>query len=114
MGYRIAVATTDGKVVNQHFGKADKFYIIEIKQDNTWELVNILEVEPICNQNNHDEDMLNQLVRRLEDCKYVIVSQIGYGAETALNVAGIKAYSIRDEVTNAVNWLILHHETEEK
>jgi len=29
MTKRIAVASSDGKVVNQHFGWADKFYIID-------------------------------------------------------------------------------------
>ena len=34
--FRIAVATSDGIVVNQHFGRADKFRIYDINQDNTF------------------------------------------------------------------------------
>ena len=30
MAYRIAVASTDGIVVNQHFGHAERFHIVEL------------------------------------------------------------------------------------
>jgi len=34
MSYEIAVASSDGKVVNQHFGKATNFLIFEVEGDN--------------------------------------------------------------------------------
>lgn len=33
MAYRIAVASTDGIVVNQHFGHAERFHIIELNAE---------------------------------------------------------------------------------
>lgn len=33
---KIAVASTDGKVVNQHFGRADTFYILETDENNNF------------------------------------------------------------------------------
>ena len=30
MSYKVAFASTDGKVVNEHFGRARQFHIVEI------------------------------------------------------------------------------------
>ena len=45
--YKIAVATSDGIVVNQHFGHADKFYIYEI-QDDIFTKVEVRQTAPAC------------------------------------------------------------------
>ncbi len=37
--YRIAVASSDGIVVNQHFGRASLFRIFNVLQDNTIQLL---------------------------------------------------------------------------
>ena len=35
MSYKVAVASNDGKFVNEHFGRAEKFMIYEIYDDET-------------------------------------------------------------------------------
>ena len=30
MSYKLAIATSDGKFVNQHFGRANQFLIVEL------------------------------------------------------------------------------------
>ena len=47
--YQIAVASTDGKVVNQHFGKAERFYIARGDPDeHTYHWVEERKVQRIC------------------------------------------------------------------
>lgn len=87
--YRIAVATSDGIVVNQHFGRAGKFQIYQIRQDNTAEFYEERQVVPICEGGNHDEGKLKESAERLWDCKYVLVSRIGQGAAAFLEKEGI-------------------------
>lgn len=110
MSYKIAVASTDGKVVNQHFGKADQFYIIQVDDENKFELVEIRKLAPICQGGDHDDDAFGDHVRLLSDCAYVLVSQIGRRAEYELESQGIGAYVLPDLIENSINKLISYLE----
>ena len=67
--FRIAVASSDGIVVNNHFGRAKTFYIYEKSSDETERLIEKREVIPICECANHDEIKLKD--NRFADSKYV-------------------------------------------
>jgi nitrogen fixation protein NifX len=105
MSYRIAVASTDGKVVNQHFGKAEEFYIVEVEEDETYKSIEIRKVPPVCTGANHDDNAMQRNVEFLSDCRYVLVSRIGQGAENALDRHGITAYIIPGLIEESVNKL---------
>jgi len=106
MSYKIAVASTDGKVVNQHFGRADKFYIIEVNDKNEFKLSETRETAAACQGGSHDDNGLELTVELLSDCKYVLVSQIGPGAEYALSKKGVTAFAIAHYIDEAVTKLI--------
>ncbi|MDP4089324.1 MAG: NifB/NifX family molybdenum-iron cluster-binding protein [Bacillota bacterium] len=91
MSYRIAFASSDGKVVNQHFGRAKKFIIFEIEGSSA-EFVELRDNKPACEGFEHSEKALNRSVETLSDCRAVFVTQIGYGALAALQAKGIRAY----------------------
>jgi len=110
MSYKIAVASTDGKVVNQHFGKADQFYIIEVDEDNRYELVELRKLPPVCQGGDHDDDAIQRNVKSLSDCQYVLVSRIGQRAENELEGQGISVYIIPDIIEDALNKLISYVE----
>lgn len=49
MKFRVAVASTDGIVINQHFGHAEKFHIAELDTDeNTWQYLESRTVTRVC------------------------------------------------------------------
>jgi nitrogen fixation protein NifX len=106
MSYRIAVASTDGKVVNQHFGRTEQFYIIEVNEDETYKSIEIRKLPPSCLGANHDDDTMQGNVESLSDCKYVLVSRIGQGAENVLDRQGITSYVIPGLIEESVNKLI--------
>jgi nitrogen fixation protein NifX len=106
MSYKIAVASTDGKVVNQHFGRADQFYIIEVNEEDKFEPIELRKLPPICQGGDHDEAAMQRNVKLLSDCEFVLVSRIGHIAENALNQQGISVYIIPDIIENAVAKLI--------
>lgn len=106
MSYRIAVASSDGKVVNQHFGHSRQFIIFEISHDGEWNFKEIRYTIPPCSSAVHGEAALEQLIVQLSDCSVVVVSQIGYSAEQALGNAGIRAYAIPDLIYTALNKVI--------
>lgn len=113
MSYKVAVASTDGRVVNQHFGRADTFYIIEVFDTQNYKLVEIRETESVCQSGNHDELELKEKVLQIADCTYVLVSRIGLGAENVLNQQGITAFTIPDFINEAVTKMIAHIEIDE-
>lgn len=102
---RIAVATSDGIVVNNHFGRARKFYIYNLK-DEELSFVEIREVTPVCDCGNHDEERLIENIRVIEDCQYLLVSKIGDGALAEVERFGINTYELPGIITDSVKQLI--------
>lgn len=94
MKYRIAAASTDGIVVNEHFGRAQKFVILEVDEEKQIRRIETRTVNPVCRGGEHEEGALAEVVKKLADCRYVLVSRIGSGAEAALAQQGIEAYEI--------------------
>jgi len=88
---KVAVASTDGKHVNEHFGKADRFLIYEMGP-----IMTLLE-ERSCarlsvDDPNHkfDPDKFDAILDTIKDCKKIYVSQIGAVPEAALKSKGFE------------------------
>lgn len=109
MSYKIAIASTDGKVVNQHFGKADQFYIVAVEENESYSLQEIRESKAVCQGGDHNENALADTVELLSDCRYVLVSRIGPGAEYALNQRNVTAFAVSNYIDEAVKKLIHYH-----
>lgn len=88
---KVAVASSDGIVVNQHFGRADSFYIYEVSQGKEPVLLEKRKGKPFCHGGSHEEGELLDATELLADCRKVYVSQIGRGAELELARIGIHA-----------------------
>lgn len=110
MAYKIAAASSDGKVVNSHFGKAEQFVIIEVSDEGNSEIVELRRLEPVCDGGDHDDQAMSDRIRLLSDCRYVIVSRIGPRAENELEAAGIAVYVIPDLLESAIGKLISYVE----
>jgi Uncharacterized conserved protein len=85
----VAVASSDGIVVNSHFGRAKTFYIYEINERGEHFLREIRKMEPVCEGGTHQEQRLKESIGKLVDCKYVLVARIGSEAANALERFGI-------------------------
>lgn len=104
--YKIAVASSDGIVVNQHFGHSDEFYIYKISDDKAEFTGEIRKVEPVCHTGEHDDDRLMENLEKLADCKYLLVQKIGTEAAARAENLGISPYEIPDIIENAIEKLI--------
>ncbi|WP_276929951.1 NifB/NifX family molybdenum-iron cluster-binding protein [Herbinix luporum] len=91
---RVAVASSDGIVINRHFGRAEIFYIYEIK-DHLISFVEKRMGKAFCNMGEHKETDLKDTVELINDCLRVYVLQIGKGAEEALSKRGIQTVIAR-------------------
>lgn len=107
MRYKIGIASSDGKVVNLHFGKASVFYIVEADSETmTFQYIESRTTEPVCQGQEHDENQLLLLADRLRDCDYVLVSQIGNGARAALDRFHIDAYELPGLVEESIQRML--------
>jgi predicted Fe-Mo cluster-binding NifX family protein len=105
MAYKVAVASTDGKFVNEHFGRATQFLIFEIDQGK-YRFIELLKTRPYCNQGEHDDQQLRTAIESLQGCRAVVVSQIGNGAAEVLKRQEIVPFEIRDFIEDALSKLI--------
>lgn len=110
---RIAAASTDGKLINQHFGRADKFYILETNEDTArYQLVEIREAKPICHNGEHEESKMEETVKNISDCKIILVSRIGTRARNELERLGIEVFEMPDVIEKAVDKLIRYRKVQ--
>ena len=101
---RVAVASSDGKVINQHFGKATQFLIFELNK-YSYKFIELRINQPACAASefgSHNESRLEQTMNKISDCSVVLCSRIGTGIKELLQKKGIRAieapFPIEDEL----------------
>jgi len=104
--YKIAVASSDGIVVNNHFGRAKDFYIYQIEDKEQVHFLEKRSVIPVCECGNHDNEKLRTNLEKLKDCKYLLVSRIGSGAADMAAESGIESYEIPGMIEESIEQLI--------
>ncbi|BBL64234.1 MULTISPECIES: NifB/NifX family molybdenum-iron cluster-binding protein [Methanosarcina] len=89
---KVAVVSSDGKVVNQHFGKASRFYIFEVEDDNI-QFLEVRETIPVCGSadEGHADDILGRAISLISDCEVLLCSRIGSRPQEELRKKGINA-----------------------
>lgn len=103
--FRVAVASTDGKFVNEHFGRARQFLIFDYL-NGAYQFVETRSNIPSCNWEKAEEDAHAQTIRNLQDCQAVLVSRIGPGALHTLADHGIRSYEIADYIEEALSRIV--------
>ncbi len=89
---KMAIASSDGKVINQHFGKARRFIIIESDGEEI-KVVEVRENNPACGTleyGGHADDMLDRSISLIGDCDAVLCSRVGGGAAEVLLSRGVE------------------------
>jgi len=105
---RIAAASTDGKTINEHFGKAAEFFIYEIgKESQTF--IEKRSVTPLNCGSRHTEDGILLTIDTLKDCTAVIAVKAGGAVKRALEINGISVFEKADSIENALNKLAAYY-----
>jgi len=101
-GIVVAIATSDNKLINKHFGHTSQFAVYKY-QGGKVEFVENRMVGNFCSgpeSCGDAEDNLNSIIETLKDCHVVIVQRIGYFPQKILEKQGkivIQAYGFIDE-----------------
>lgn len=104
--YKVAVASSDGKTVDTHFGHAQSFLIFEVdEQTGAFEDVEERDVRAACNSQAscggriEEGDSMDLAAKALD---YVLVAKIGPHAIRALARYDITAYDIVLPIDEAI------------
>ncbi len=92
---KIAVASTDGVNVNQHFGRAEKFLIYEVTSD-AFNLLEELKVVPYSSgkedkKHQFDEERFAGVAEKISGCQKMFAAKIGDIPAAELKKMGIEA-----------------------
>ena len=93
MSYRIAIASSDGESVNQHFGQAGNFLIYEITEGHV-DFIEDREVTIDLAEKAQSDAHFERVTILLKDCKAVFVLKIGERAIRYLYINGIKSFAV--------------------
>jgi predicted Fe-Mo cluster-binding NifX family protein len=102
---KVAVASSDGKVVNRHFGHTKQFLIFELSE-GVFNFLESRENIPTCRAGRHEPSDLATTAEIIKDCAYVVASRIGSGAASLLLDKGIRAYVDADFIENTLQKLL--------
>lgn len=103
----IAVATKDGKEINQHFGHAVRFLVYEV-EGTAVRLVDEKKVERYC---TYDEahplrrHVLRGIAEALQGCRAIACAQIGQAPQEELARGGLPVYALQGEIRSALTEL---------
>lgn len=103
--YKAALASSDGIVVNRHFGRADTFFIYEVEETGNYRFLETRTVTPVCNAGNHNEEKLYSNISKFKDCKYIVVSRIGMGAANVMEQFGIVPMELPGMIEDSIGRL---------
>lgn len=105
MTIKVAIASSDGKYINQHFGMASQFLIFELNEDGTYKFLELRENKPACSVEGHSQLSMEESVELISDCQVLIASQIGPGAIDILLKSNIDPYIAPTFIEDALKQL---------
>jgi len=97
----VAVASSDGKYVHLHFGRATEFQIFDVEGPRR----TFVERRPspgLCRGGEHTLGDLLRTITLLRDCQAVLAAQIGPQVRQALARRGIQPFAIPDSIPSAL------------
>ncbi len=89
---KVAVASKQGRAVDEHFGHAKRFWIYAVTEERC-ELLEQREVEHYCHGNSSNKSAMARILETINDCEAVLVAKIGDGPTDKLAAIGVEAVS---------------------
>jgi nitrogen fixation protein NifB len=110
MKFKAAIASSDMKNVDTHFGRCGCFVIAEVDDnDGSYALRETRPVTPpcpSCGTRGEPDDAIERVVTSLSDCEYVITSRIGRWPDSLLFENGIRSLIFSGTISDAMPMLL--------
>ena len=95
---KIAVATSDGFEVNEHFGHAKFFRVYELGE-NEYTFLEVRDAVAACqHQLGHDTTRFDKIIELLSDCDALLVQKIGPGAAEYLIKKNVRVFEVSGSI----------------
>ena len=107
MSVRVAVASSDGKFINQHFGHAQQFLVFDLNDQGKFKFLELRENVPTCSGGNHTAGAMEDTFNLINDANIVLISQIGPGVSQFLLSKGIQPFMIPTYIDEALEKLAI-------
>ena len=108
MGMKIAIASTDGKVINEHFGRANRFMIFEVCPQH-YEYKEWRKVQRCCHSGEHEFKAFEEVARVLIDCMAIVVAKIGESASHYMESKGFIVFEAPYWIEDVLQKMIEEH-----
>ena len=118
MGYKVAVATSDGIHIDLHFGQTEEFTIYQVLEDGSYEQMESRQVviAQECSKQSAsgcggcgNKKSKNERVSLIEDCRCVLCARCGIGTETELGKRNISSFVIEQRIDEALPKIIRYY-----
>ena len=108
----IAVASKDGRLINQHFGHAERFLIYKARAGKT-EFLEERKVNKYCQEDDeydhpYEDDRFMSVANTIKDCRFVLTSMIGTIPEKKLKEIDIIPVICADGIEEGIEKIINH------
>jgi nitrogen fixation protein NifB len=103
--YKLAVASSDGKMVDLHFGQTNRFLLLEMEEGKVTPAGSV-DTDPLMNEPMFGEKhrlKLENMVAALSGADIVLATEFGERAEMELMARGIKPYRHDGKVDDAIH-----------
>ncbi len=95
---RLAVATSDGFTVNEHFGHAKFFRVYDINQSG-YDFIEVRDAVAACQHRlGHDTTRFDKIIELLSDCDALLVQKIGEGAAAYLIEKNVRVFEVSGSI----------------
>lgn len=104
----IAVASKDGREINQHFGHAERFLIYDV-EDGEAHLIDEKKVERYCSfdpDNPLRGNLLKGITDALDGCRAVVTAQMGEHPRGELEKHGIEPFVVTGPIKSTLVELV--------
>ncbi len=98
---KIAIASTDGISIDEHFGRAGEFFIYEVEENGTYQLLERRKNMPYC-PDGEAHSNAKATAELLSDVKVVLAGQIGPNAAGILESSGIISFALTGSIDKAL------------
>jgi len=121
MPFKIAAASSDGKNIDLHFGRASGFTVLTLSDSGelTGTETRRFEFDPAtvpeppeqrghggCKGAGTANPRIHKAAELLSDCEFLLAESVGAGAERQLAVKGITAFAVSGSITDATDKII--------
>lgn len=106
-GLKFAVASKDGKLIDQHFGHVDKFYIYGYDKKEGIKFLEERAVSKYCSGKESCEDEKKQnTIDTIADCNAVLTVRIGYEPKRKLKAKNIDIFEMYDSIEEGIKEVV--------